>query len=499
MPTNYSLPNQGQYTFTDYIGINSADPQQARRHIFPSILQNGGFQEMPEAVDMHEIPVEVSGGGFGTPKITMDGFGSGRRRIGMLVHVLAEQKIYKLIPQGFYGNGGNNGLTEWNALTDIQKYELLSPTATYNASYTPPNNYTESTPTGAAGDCWVELEFGSDGNPVTDVSYSSGDLTITLTHDGSGSGTPISFTEAIPTGYDGIYDPVVDDATVMPSDVGGIDANTTAGDLAGLSMNQMWDKLLFPTVYPSGQGANTYINDVPNYTYKVVGETVSFTLESTASQGTLSNPTGPWAGPINAALIEDISAAGASTGPFNPAITPPTGIADVPMNGYVVALGINRWRLTTSFDQGVMPQDSTGADYSNARFNAQDKTNTTDFEGVYPIKLGASSGNGNFVNRGLVSHGANDIECSQDYLEVDGGVRHRIAISDAMIAGRSVMIQQWSPTALAYVDLNMSSEWTQSPESFNIEGNSINYTLFTKSSLPGGGDVGNDELYRIKF
>ena len=60
-----------------------------------------------------------------------------------------------------------------------------------------------------------------------------------------------------------------------------------------------------------------------------------------------------------------------------------------------------------------------------------------------------------------------------------------------MIAGRSVMIQQWSPTALAYVDLNMSSEWTQSPESFNIEGNSINYTLFTKSSLPGGGDVGD--------
>ena len=448
----------------------------------------------------------------------------------MMAYVMENQKLYTLQPVGYFGNGGSLGETEWDAASEAERAVRIDPANTYILEGPAPSNGFTAvdvdastygidvdaegvalTPLEIANSCWVELVMGIDGNPISNVTYSSGggtpagDLTITLTHDGSGSGTPTIanggvFTVNIPTGYDGIYDPVVDDTTVMPSDVGGIDANTTAGDLAGLSMNQMWDKLLFPTVNPSGQGANTYINDVPNYTYKVVGETVSFTLESTASQGTLSNPAGPWAGPINAALIEDISAAGAATGPFNPAITPPTGIADVPMNGYVVALGMNRWRLTTSFDQGVMPQDSTGADYSNARFNAQDKTNTTDFEGVYPIKLGDASGNGNFVNRGLVSHGANNINCSQVWDEpANGSIRHRIAISTAMIAGRSIMIQQWNDVGGQYADVNMATEWTESSTQYNIEGNSINYTLFTKPSAPGGGDVGNNELYNIKF
>ena len=304
MPTNYLLPNQGQYTFTDYIGINSADPQHATRHLFPSILLNGGFQEMPETVDMHEIPVETTGNGFGTPKITMDGFGSGRRRIGMLVHVLAEKKIYKLIPQGYYGNGGEYGLTEWNALTDTEKYEKLSPTATYNAGFTPPNNYTESTPTGAAGDCWVELSLGIDGNPITNVQYgvpSAGDLTITLTHDGTGSGAAITFTVALPTGYDGIYDPVVADATVVPTDVGGIDSGTTAGDLSGLSMNQMWDKLLFPTVIPNGSGA--FANLTESYNLLEAESQIQMLLTPTAGRGTLTNPSGNHAGNINDAYI----------------------------------------------------------------------------------------------------------------------------------------------------------------------------------------------------
>lgn len=488
MPTNYSLPNQGQYTFTDYIGINSADPQQARRHIFPSILQNGGFQEMPETVDMHEIPVEVSGAGFGTPKITMDGFGSGRRRIGMLVHVLAEQKIYKLIPQGFYGNGGNNGLTEWNALTDTQKYELLSPTATYNASYTPPNNYTESTPTGAAGDCWVELEFGSDGNPVTGVSYSSGDLTITLTHDGSGSGTPISFTEAIPTGYDGIYDPVVDDATVMPSDVGGIDGGTTAGDLAGLSMNQMWDKLLFPTVNPTGSGAGVLLNDSYNLIEPEV-TILDMVLTTSANLGTLSNPSGPWAGPVNAAVIDDIGVGNMtqqvlSVGPGA------DEIADLTIS-YVTKLGINKFRLTGSFDQGVMPVDSTGADYPGARFNAQDKTNTTQFEGVWPIYIGTSNSLGgnnyDFEKRGLVSQSANDISCVQNYGEnAANNLWHRIAVPQAMVQGADITIQL-DAGPLGYQP-SYPGGWVKTSVTFDVHSGAQNvpYFLYTKQAPQGG-------------
>ena len=489
MPTNYLLPNQGQYTFTDYIGINSADPQHATRHLFPSILLNGGFQEMPETVDMYEIPVETTGNGFGTPKITMDGFGSGRRRVGMLVHVLAEKKIYKLIPQGYYGNGGEYGLTEWNALTDTEKYEKLSPTATYNASYTPPNNYTESTPTGAAGDCWVELSLGIDGNPITDVTYSSGDLTITLTHDGSGSGTPIEFTTTLPTGYDGIYDPIVDDATVMPTDVGGIDGGTTAGDLSGLSMNQMWDKLLFPVVYPTGGGAGTLLNDTLGL---VEAQEVlpSFTLTSTANMGTLSNPAGPWTGDVTGALVEELN--GTGSGPFNPTVTPPNTINGLTFS-YTAALGLNKWKLTTSFADGPMPVDSTGTDYPGVRYLAGVKTNTTDFEGVWPIYLGKADGT--FEKRGLVGQSANDITCLQNYAE-GPGIDHTILIPVDMIQGGDITIELYHPTlgnSPSYPTGagGSSSVWTQTVVTMDVHANAtgIQYYQYRKGGSTTGANT----------
>ena len=486
MPTNYLLPNQGQYTFTDYIGINSADPQHATRHLFPSILLNGGFQEMPETVDMHEIPVETTGNGFGTPKITMDGFGSGRRRVGMLVHVLAEKKIYKLIPQGYYGNGGEYGLTEWNALTDTEKYEKLSPTATYNAGFTPPNNYTESTPTGAAGDCWVELSLGIDGNPITNVQYgvpSAGDLTITLTHDGTGSGAAITFTVALPTGYDGIYDPVVGDATVVPTDVGGIDGGTTAGDLAGLSMNQMWDKLLFPTVNPTGSGAGVLLNDSYNLIEPEL--TVNMVLTTSANLGTLSNPAGSWAGPVNAAVIDDIGVGNMSQQVLS---APGSDIDDLTI-AYITKLGINKFRLTGSFDQGPMPQDSTGADYPGVRFNAQDKTNTTEFEGVWPIYLGNAADG--FDKRGLVSQSTNNISCTQNYGEdYILNLRHRIAIPQAMVQGGDITIELYHPT-LGNSPSYPGSTWLKTSTTFDVHNDAQNvpYFLYTKQTNQGGANT----------
>lgn len=499
------------------VGINSYvidffSPSNLDYGVVHSINNIGGYQEFATIADRNTIPLIND-----DPTVLYNGFtasddkwSSGRRRVGMMAYVMENQKLYTLQPVGFFGNGGTLTENDWDTTPPWERAVRMDPTGGYTKETPAPGNsfttvFEDAASLGISNDpngCWVELVMGIDGNPISAVAHdaNTGDLTITLTHDGSGSGTPIEFTVTLPTGYDGIYDPIVDDATVVPTDVGGIDGGTTAGDLSGLSMNQMWDKLLFPTVNPVGSGAGCLINDVPNYTLKIVGETVSFTLQTSATQGTLSSPSGPWAGPVNAALIEDISAGGVTTGPFNPAVTPPIGIADVPINGYEVALGSNKWRLTASFDQGVMPTDSTGADYPGARFNAQDKTNTTDFEGVYPIKLGDASGNGNFVNRGLISHGANNINCSQVWDEpANGSIRHRIAISNAMIAGRSIMIQQWNDVGGQYADVNMATEWTESSTQYNIEGNSINYTLFTKLSAPGGGDVGNNELYNIKF
>ena len=452
MPTNFNLPGTGQYTFLDYIGISPSDSDYA---LFPSVLQQGGFQEMPTLQDRNEIPVLTTGSGYGTPSIGGDGWSSGRRRVGMLVYVLENQKFYSLIPQGYWGNGGNLGVTEWLALTDSEKYELLDPTATYNGAFTPPNNYAEAGGNGLATDCWVELEFGGDN----------------------------------------IYNSNLDGTIAMTEDVGGMEAGTLVSDLSGSqTYDQLFDTILFPTAYPTASQPSTSLtDDVANL--QVIGDTIDINLNTTASLGSISlngANQGPYAGPVTAASISGETSYTLNVGPGD------TDIDNQLISGYLVNVGFNTWTLTTTFDNGPMPLDSTGADYPSLQYTSGTKTNSTQFEGVYPIQLGTAGGNTSWVERALVSHTANNITCSQGYDEVDGGVRHRIAISDMQIAGRTVGFQQWNPVAGAYADLD-ASEFTSSAAVFTIMGQSVNYTVFTKASAPGGGDPGGTPIYRIKF
>ena len=469
---------------------------------------SGGYQEVNSIAERNLIPVKADKPGEVYTGFTASGTGgwsSGRRRIGMLVYCLDVDKLYILKPVGYFGNGGNGDEAAWLALPQPERAVRIFPNGSFTSGLSAPpppitSTYTDaaslSIDTNAEGvaltaeelkaSCWVELAMGIDGNPITDLSYSSGDLTITLTHDGNGSGTPISFTETIPIGYDGIYDPVVDDTTVMPSDVGGIDANTTAGDLAGLSMNQMWDKLLFPTVNPTGSGA--FANLTESYNLLEAQSLINMNLTPTAGRGTLTNPSGNWAGNINDAYITDISSGGATISQQNLTTSPPSTINALTYQNYPVVLGENKFKLWVSFDQGPMPKDSTGADYPGVRYNLANnpKTNTTEFEGVFPIYLGKADGT--FEKRGLVSQGANNITCQQNYGENSGtGLWHRIAVPQAMVTGGDITIQ-YDAGQLGYQASYPGSAWVKTSTTFDVHANAlaVPYFLYTKGFPQGG-------------
>lgn len=461
MPTNYTLPNQGAYTFSDYIGISAQDNGNS---IFPSVLQGGGYQEMPTIQDRNEIGIgkQNQDSGFGDYKISGDGWGTGRRRVGMLVYVMSEQKLYQLIPNGYFGNNGSLGVTEWMALTDAQKFELLAPEESYNAGFSPippPNGtYTEGVGSGDGNECWVELVLGGDN----------------------------------------IYTSNLADGITMTEDVGGMPTGTAVSDLTDIkTYDQLFDTILFPTSYPTaGQPSTSLSDNVSNL--QTIGATIDMILNTTANLGNISLngvSQGQYAGNVIAASINGES------GPYTLGVGPQgNAIDNQAVNNFVVQIGSNSWTLTTTFDNGPMPLDSTGANYPSLQYSSGTKTNSTSFEGVYPIKLGLQSSNNDFENRALISHGASltQLTCSQDYPEVGGGVRHRIGISDAMIAGRTVGFQQYNPVSSSYADID-ASEFTSAPQSFTIEGSPVNYTVYTKASPAGGGDVNGLPLYRIKF
>ncbi len=283
----------------------------------------------------------------------------------------------------------------------------------------------------------------------------------------------------------------------MTEDVGGLDSGTTVASLTGQSFSQLFDSLLFPTVNPVvGSNNSTGLSDNVS-SLQTIGATINVTLNTTAGLGTirLNGVTqDDYAGSVTSATIS-----GPNSTSYNPSVGPGgTDIDNVSVTNHVVTEGTNQWSMTTTFGQGPMPLDSAGNDFPSIRFAAGGtRSASSSFEGVYPIKLGASSGSGNFDDRALTSHSSNNIETSQNFTET-ASIRHRIAIPDDMIDAKTVGFQQWNTVSSSYSDIDISN-FTATSTTFTVEGNTVNYTLYTKTGPPGGGDVSGQPIYRIKF
>jgi hypothetical protein len=437
--------------------------------IIHSMYLKGGFQEVASIAERNLIP--ASDQNYAGNPSPFDGFTAsgdggwtiGRRKVGMLVYVLETNKLYSLLPVGYFNNDGNLGETEWLALSEHERAVRMDPTGTYVSEGPSFGNgfqstYVTAADYGFAADanlCWVELQFG-----------------------------------------DNIYTSNLADSIAMTEDVGGMPSGTAVSDLTNVkTYDQLFDTILFPTSYPTASQPSTSLTDnVSNL--QTIGATINIILNTTANLGNISlngASQGQYAGNVTAANISGES------GNYTLGVGPAgNAIDNQAVDGFTVQIGTNSWTLTTTFDNGPMPLDSTGADYTSLQYSSGTKTNSTSFEGVYPIKLGASTSNNDFNDRALLSHGAslNQLTCSQPYNE--GAVRHRIGISGAMIAGRTVGFQQYNPVSGSYADLD-ASEFTSASQTFTIEGMAVNYIVYTKASPAGGGDVNGLPLYRIKF
>jgi len=297
------------------------------------------------------------------------------------------------------------------------------------------------------------------------------------------------------TSGDAIYSSLLTGSIAMTQDVGGLSSGTTVSTLSNgtKTVSQVLDSLLFPTAYPTYSQPSCSLSDnVSNL--QTVGASVSITLATTASLGTINTSwagsQGPFAGSVTSAYYTYNSVnTSINVGPGS------TAVDDVSLSNHTVTLGTNSWTLVVTFANGVDPLDSTGAVVTSAAYVSGTKSNSTSFEGVYPIILGTSSAG--FSNRALVSHSSNNIELSQNYSETTS-IRHIIKVPDAIIDSRTVVFQQWNPVASAYADLS-SIEFTSSSVSVTVEGLSVGYTMYTKAGAIGGGDVSGQPIYRVRF
>jgi len=116
----------------------------------------GGYTELPTLTDLYNIPVREF--------TTSDGYGSGRRKYGMIVYVMSEDKWFQLRPRN-KSTGEYLTLSQFEALTPVEeKIIVLNPTAFY---YDTDENLVNGS--GDATECWTELCLSCGNLEIIDV------------------------------------------------------------------------------------------------------------------------------------------------------------------------------------------------------------------------------------------------------------------------------------------------------------------------------------------
>lgn len=267
-------------------------------------------------------------------------------------------------------------------------------------------------------------------------------------------------------------------------------ANISAGAIgigdtvpSGTTLQQLVEQLLLTTYYPTFVAPTFSLSDnaaglIEIGTSLNVGLTFNFNRGSI--KGDMVN--GTW----DANATQDFRA-GASTSYTIEGNTQAGSTYTV--SGHTVVEGSNSFSSTVTYGVGPQPIDSNGSNYSTPLGGGTSATQSTSFEGVYPIFLGNDAGGE--VKRALISHSANNIECEQAYGETT--YRHRIAIPNDMIDSRTVSWQQFNTLNNQWENIS-SSDFTSSSTTRTVQGNTVNYTLYTKSA-----SIGGPASYRIVF
>jgi hypothetical protein len=326
---------------------------------------------------------------------------------------------------------------------------------------------------GGGGGSDLTVSAGATSFPnITNIDFVDG---ATIVDGGSGT------VEVTITGGSGVDSATNNDVT----------ANITAGAInigdtvsAGTTLQELVEQLLLTTYNPTFVAPTFSLTDsVANL--QEIGDVINIPLTFNFNRGAIKGDLvgGTW----DANATQDFRA-GEATSYTIDGNTQPGNTYTV--SSHTVSIGTNSFSGTVTYTQGPQPVDSNGSNYNSQLAGGTSPSRSTSFEGVYPIFLGNSGGTED--KRALISHSANNIECSQDYNETSS-LRHRIAIPNDMIGSQSVSFQQFNTLNSQWENIQ-SSDFTSSSVTRAVQGNSINYTLYTKSASIGGGAD-----YRIVF
>lgn len=275
-------------------------------------------------------------------------------------------------------------------------------------------------------------------------------------------------------GASGEYLSTITDTTLeMPSAVGGIAKGTTVADLNGKTYNQLFDDLLFPTVYP--------IFTAPSATIKL--SSYSATQEVGAVAPTTSNFTTSFsAGAITLNGVKQNNRAGAQD-TSNSFIYYGGDIANTTLPT-TVTLGDTNYQYHAAYTEGPQPKDNKGNNYSTSLAAGSVNSSAVKVNGTYPwfASTSAATAENPVVKQSLVAWNvtAGNMSTGKFTVQPSG------TLPQVFKLPRALKTLQMLNTVSNSMETIGTTAYTATTEEIDINGTNVTYYVYTYNGSDRG-------------
>lgn len=341
-----------------------------------------------------------------------------------------------------------------------------------------------------AGKRYGNLE--SDFNVVKSVALSSDNKTLTISYSDGSAATTITIAEATQdtaglmsaadkTKLDNLetslsdnqmYKSAMDDSLATVEDLGGIKAGTTASDLKKMTLSEVFDELIFPTVEP------TFV--APSCTLRLTNTSTTPTVQEVGTTGSTVPTAASFTKSFSKGEIqiagtkkqdrsgdktsESIYVNGTSTN-----TTLPTSIAE----------GSTTYTYRVNYAQGPQPLDSKGGAFGSALAAGHVDSSAVTVYGVYPYYTNATN-NGAFAKLALTT----STTLSAVKFVAEGPNKHAFKLPSKYTLTNVTMLNTLSGKYEAFG----TSKWDVTTENIEVQGASVAYKVYTRNDAGFNGE-----------
>jgi len=271
----------------------------------------------------------------------------------------------------------------------------------------------------------------------------------------------------------------VNDAVVSQVSIGGI----SAGDTVALdtTLQDFVVQLLSKTFEPTITAPSFSVSNDQG-SYREINDTVNVSLTFSYNRGSIYGNLvlGLW----DPAAFQDFRGGAAATYTLNGV---PGASNTRTINNHSVTQGLNTFTGTVTYGVGPQPLDSSGNPYDSPYPGGTSPSQSTSFEGVYPI-FASTSAITTATKQGLVSMlSGNNIEMT--LVSETGGNKQFFEIPTTWVGSRPLTaVYYFNVVSNSFDPANKISDFTVTNTTETVQGLSVPYKKYTNSS-PNRGQI----------